>query len=73
MEFTKAGKVTVTVGKDFRVEGTYKMDGNKLALIWKDMGKEETVTRTVVRLTDTELVLKDDKGKDDTLVRLKDK
>ena len=77
IEFAKDDKVTLTAGepgKDFKAEGTYKLDGNKLTLTIKFGEKEEKMTRTVSKLTDTELVSKDDKeGKEDTLVRVKEK
>jgi uncharacterized protein (TIGR03066 family) len=74
IEFTKDGKALYTAtadGKDFKIEGTYKLDGNKLALTMKFGDKEDTKTRTISKLTDTELTSKDEKGKEDTLVRIK--
>jgi uncharacterized protein (TIGR03066 family) len=76
IEFTKDGKVLITAddgGKTLTREGTYKLDGNKLALTLKQGDKERTMTRTVSKLTDTELVSADEKGKEDTLVRVKEK
>lgn len=76
IEFTKDGKVKVNIsgnGKDFNVEGTYKVEGNKLQTVVKIGDKEQTHTRTISKLTDTELVSSDEKGKEDTLVRIKDK
>jgi uncharacterized protein (TIGR03066 family) len=76
IEFTKDGKVTITAasgGKDTKVEGTYKVDGNKVTTTMKFGDKERTETHTVSKLTDTELVSKDEKGKEETLVRIKDK
>jgi uncharacterized protein (TIGR03066 family) len=76
IELTKDGKLTVRVdakGKEITFEGTYKLDGNKLSLTTKVGDTENTKTKTITKLTDTELVSKDDKGKEETLVRVKDK
>jgi uncharacterized protein (TIGR03066 family) len=74
IEFAKDGKLLVTAtggGKDFKGEGTYKLDGHKLTTTMKHGDKEETHVRTISKLTDTELVSSDEKGKEDTLVRQK--
>jgi uncharacterized protein (TIGR03066 family) len=77
IEFTKDGKVTFTGsegGKEMKAEGTYKVDGDKLTLDVKYGDKERKMTRIVSRLTDTELVSKEEGGKtEDTMVRVKDK
>jgi uncharacterized protein (TIGR03066 family) len=76
IEFMKGGKASFTLnanGKELKAEGTYKLDGNKLTTTMKFGEKEQSQTRTVSKLTDTELVSTDEKGKEDTLVRLKDK
>ena len=77
IEFTKDGKVTFTGaegGKEMKAEGTYKVDGNKLTLDVKFGDKDRKMTRIVSKLTDTELVSKEDGGKtEDTMVRIKDK
>ena len=71
IEFTKDGKVNMNIF-DMKVDGTYKLEGNKITLTLKTEGKEETMTRTISKLTDEEIVSKDDKGgKEDTLVRVK--
>jgi uncharacterized protein (TIGR03066 family) len=74
-EFTKDGKVTVTIKteKELKREGTYKVDGNKLTVTMTVNGKEQVRTRTITKLTDMELVSSDEKGKEATLVRIKDK
>lgn len=73
-EFTKDGKVTFTATDDGKEsKGTYKVEGNKLTLTMKMGDMEQTITRTITKLTDTELVSADDKGKESTLVRIKDK
>ena len=77
IEFLKDGKVTASgdkAGKEFTSEGTYKLDGNKLMLSMKIGDDEKKMTRTISKLTDTELVSKDDEGgKEDTLTRVKEK
>jgi len=76
IEFAKDGKLTVAFsgdGKDIKFDGTYKVDGNKLTTAVKFGEKEQTRTRTVSKLTDTELVSSDEKGKEDTLIRIKSK
>jgi uncharacterized protein (TIGR03066 family) len=74
LEFTKDGKLIFHAsqnGKDFNSEGTYKLDGNKLSTTMKFGDMERKMTRTINKLTDTELVSTDEKGKEDTLVRAK--
>jgi uncharacterized protein (TIGR03066 family) len=76
IEFLKDGKVTFvsTGGKESKADGTYKVDGNKIVLNMKFGEKEQTMTRVVSKLTDTELVSRSDAKKDDkedTLVRVK--
>lgn len=75
VEFTKDGKVMVNIdggGKEFKLEGTYKLDGNKLTSKVKVGDEEKTMVRTISKLTATELTSKDEKGKEDTLMRVKD-
>ncbi|HYH67602.1 MAG TPA: TIGR03066 family protein [Urbifossiella sp.] len=73
MQFTKDGKL-VFVGKagdkEFTLEGTYKLEGNKLNFKMAFGGIEKEETRTVNSLSKTELVSSDAKGKKDTLVRV---
>jgi uncharacterized protein (TIGR03066 family) len=77
IEFTKDGKFLHTAvdkdKKEQKIEGSYTVDGNKLAVKMKANDKEQTVTRTISKLTDEELVSKSEQGKEDTLVRIKDK
>src|SRR5262249_18022647 len=76
IEFTKDGKMNITVDaeKEIKIEGTYKLDGNKLKMNMKFMDMEKSMTRTISKLTDTELVSKDDEsGKEDTLMRVKER
>ena len=72
VEFTKDGKMTITFtfgGKTDKVEGTYKLDGNTLSVDFKDRKDTSTVTK----LTDEELALKHEKGKEEAFKRLKPK
>jgi uncharacterized protein (TIGR03066 family) len=55
MEFTKDGKLTVTTD-DFKVDGTYKLDGNRLQIVLKAGENEVKDTVTIHKLTDDELV-----------------
>jgi uncharacterized protein (TIGR03066 family) len=77
IEFTKDGKATLVTttadGKELRGEGKYKLDGNKLTTTVKLGDEERTLTSTISKLTDTELVGTDDKGKERTMVRVKNK
>jgi len=74
VEFTKDGKVLLNAaGKDFKAEGTYKLDGNKLSFKMKFGDEEKSQVRTVHSLTKTELVSSDEKDRKDTLVRVTDK
>jgi hypothetical protein len=51
-----------------------KLGGNKLSITIKVVGDmEQTLTPTITKLTDTERVTTDEKGKEGMLVRVKDK
>jgi uncharacterized protein (TIGR03066 family) len=67
LEFTKDGKIKLSAtldGKAINLEGTYAVDGDKLTVTWKVTGdKDLKDTETITKLTETELVTKDDKGK----------
>ncbi len=66
MEFTKDGKITVVGdmgGKEVKIEGTYKLDGDKLSFVLKFMDIEIKETVTITKLTDTEMEGKDKDGK----------
>jgi uncharacterized protein (TIGR03066 family) len=76
VEFTNDGKASFTTtanGKVTKIEGTYKVNGNRITMPMKYGETVRTHTLTVSKLTDTELVSTDEKGKEDTLVRIKDK
>jgi uncharacterized protein (TIGR03066 family) len=75
-EFTKDGRAalanSVSGIEGGAVVGTYKLKDDKVTVTAKVEGKEVVLSWTVTKLTDTEMVLKNDKGKELTLVRLKD-
>src|SRR4051794_26754829 len=58
IEFAKDGKMFVSVdiaGKAEKMEGTYKLDGDKLTVALKFGAKDRQETMTVTKLTDDEL------------------
>jgi uncharacterized protein (TIGR03066 family) len=73
VEFTKDGKFSVT--QDKKVDGgTYTVDGNKVTIMVKIMDKEIKHSFTVTKLTDTEMMTKDEGlDKEETMIRMKDK
>jgi len=75
VEFTADGKASMSSefgDKKDKTEGTYKLDGNKLTLTKKVGDKDEAKMMTVTKLTDEEMVMKNDKeAKETTLVRVK--
>jgi uncharacterized protein (TIGR03066 family) len=75
IEFIKDGKMKMTVtvdGKPQTMEAAYTVDGDKITNIMKTPdGKEMKETATITKLTDTELVTKDEKGKIDEFKKKK--
>ena len=72
VEFADKNKLVMSLdldGKSEKIEGTYKLDGNKLDIAMSFLGKEQKETLTVKKLTDAELVTVDSKGKEETLKR----
>ncbi len=66
IDFGKDGKVKVTAvreGKESTAEGSYTVDGTKLAVTLKHGEKEVKHAITIKKLTDTEFVSENDKGK----------
>ncbi|AWM39398.1 hypothetical protein GobsT_22810 [Gemmata obscuriglobus] len=58
VEFTKDGKVVLTdgaEGKEVKIEGTYKLEGDKLTFALKVLGEEVKDTVTLTKLTDDEM------------------
>ena len=75
-EFTKDGKLIVSINtgdKDLKIDGTYKLDGNKLTMTMKIGDKEETETVTITKLTDEVMEGEDKAGKKETFTRVKAK
>ncbi len=76
IEFTDKGKMTLSIdlgGKAEKIEGTYKLDGDKLEMVMSFGGKEMKETVTISKLTDDEMVGKDSKGKEEKFKRIKAK
>jgi uncharacterized protein (TIGR03066 family) len=74
VEFTKDGKLILSAkvdGKDMKMEGTYTVEGDKITTVTKAGGKEMKETFTITKLTNTELVTKDERGKIDEFKRKK--
>lgn len=75
IEFTKDGKVKVItpVGdQKVNIDGTYKMEGNKVTITLQTPdGKETTDTLTITKLTTKELITKDSKGQSDEFKKKK--
>src|SRR5437016_1431708 len=66
VDFGKDGKAKVTAvrdGKESTAEGTYAFEGNKLAVTLKHGEKEVKHAITIKKLTDTEFISENEKGK----------
>jgi uncharacterized protein (TIGR03066 family) len=75
LEFLKDGKLSLAVdfmGKMEKIDGTYKLDGDKLEVALKFGGDEKKETLTVKKLTDSELETVDSKDKKDTFTKVKE-
>jgi uncharacterized protein (TIGR03066 family) len=70
IEFAKGGKLSITAGEDFKIDGTYKLEGNKLTITMKKGEEEKTKARTIHSLTKEKLVSTGENGKKDTLIRV---
>lgn len=76
IEFTKDGKMSAAIkieGMEIKLEGTYKLEKDKLEVKLKtpDMTIEETLT--IKKLTDDAMELEDKDKKTDELKKVKDK
>jgi uncharacterized protein (TIGR03066 family) len=74
IEFSKDNKVTVNVeidGKKRVVTGTYKVDGDKLTVTFKEAGKETSDTDMIKSVTDDKIVLVDTDKKETELGKKK--
>ena len=76
VEYTKDNKLIFVVtqdGKETKTEGRYKVEGTKLTHTLKQDDPDSVQTRTIKKLTDTDLVTSDEKGMERMFVRIKDK
>lgn len=76
IEFTKDGKLALAIKfgeKEVKLDGTYKVSGDKLTIKLEFMGEEKSETMTINTLTKAKLVTTDEKGKKDTLLRVEGK
>ena len=76
VEFTDKGKLVLSadfMGKTEKLEGTYKVEGDKLEMVLTLSDKEQKETVTVTKLTDEEFTGKDAKGKEEKFKKLKGK
>jgi uncharacterized protein (TIGR03066 family) len=76
VSMTSDGKANMTHkkdGKEQKVSATYKLTGKKIAVTRKVDGEDKTSTYTIVSLSATKLVTKDDKGKEMTFEKVKAK
>jgi len=67
VEFTKDEKVHLAIdaqGQTNKIEGTYKLKGDKLTVKIKVNDQEQEQERTIVKLTEKELVTKGDDGEE---------
>lgn len=74
LDIQEKGKLelTVTVGeKSDKVTGTYALEGNKMTVELSFNGKTKKDTMTITKLTDTEFVTKDEKGKEEAMKKVK--
>jgi uncharacterized protein (TIGR03066 family) len=76
IEFKKDNKLSITVdfnGKSLTLDGTYKVDGDKLTVTIKppDGGKEDSDTDTIKSLTDDKIILIDKDKKETELTKKK--
>ena len=73
VEFTKDGKLILEVKakETVKLEGKYAVEGNKVNITLVIEGKEQKETLVVTKLTDTDLVTKDEKDKIDEFKKVK--
>jgi uncharacterized protein (TIGR03066 family) len=74
IEFTKDGKVTVAMkkdGKDANLEGTYKVEGDAFTVNMKVGDEENKQKITILKLTDTEMHVKNEMGRMSELTKKK--
>src|SRR5262245_57429580 len=74
IEFAANGKMSMSgdvKGKELKVEGTYKLEGDKLSLELRHMGETISATITLTKLTDDELEGENAKGKSEAFKKVK--
>ena len=74
IEFTKDGKISITVevnGEKRMLEGTYKLDGNKMTITREQNGQENKQDVTIKKLDDTKLVVSGAEDQESELTRQK--
>ncbi len=75
VEYLADGKLKGQVNfqdKEIKVEGTYKVEGNKLIQTTKIMDLEQTRTLTINKLTDEEMEAETEKGVKNNFKRIKE-
>jgi uncharacterized protein (TIGR03066 family) len=72
-EFGTDGMLTFTFKDGEKLSLAYAVGGDKLIVLATVLGTEVTSKATILELTDTELVTRDEGGKEERLVRLKAK
>ena len=63
VEFSKDGKLKLSGSDEFKIDGTYKVDGDKFTITMKIGDQEQSHTITIKKLTKTELHTTDKDGK----------
>jgi uncharacterized protein (TIGR03066 family) len=74
IEFDKDGKVKATIKKDDKdstLEGTYKVEGDSFTVTMKVGDEERKQKITILKLTDSELHIKNEMGKMSELTKKK--
>ncbi|MFL5338956.1 MAG: TIGR03066 family protein [Gemmataceae bacterium] len=66
IEFTKDGKLKISAkmgDQEFKIDGTYKLEGDKFTIMMKMGEQEHTDTITIKKITKTEMSTTDKDGK----------
>lgn len=74
LEFGKEGKLKLSVkaeGNEHKLEGTYKVDGMKIAINVKLGDEEKKQILTIKKISESDLAIEDDDGKGAELKRKK--
>jgi uncharacterized protein (TIGR03066 family) len=76
VEFTKDGKLKVRAklgDKELNIDGTYKVEGDKLDVTLMFDGKTIKETNKIKKLTEQQMILEDEKGKVEEFKRIEKK